>query len=660
MTNPLVSGIVQSGGSGAALPLAGAIVYLWRATEGEPFLEGAKTTGADGRFEVHVSRRTGEHVYYATAMRPGGVLLVNVVGPELRDFITINELTTVAAAYSMAQFTDGIRIAGNVFGLRIAAMMNDNLVSPPTGDASEVMLNSPNANETNSLQSMCALANLLAASVRGQPGAWDTLRRLTTMPGGDAPTNTFQAMVNIPHYPAYMGSDIYTQAVQAPQLYTPTLLEPPDAWTLAVKVNRTGGEGERSMFGGPANIAFDRNGYAWIANNVFQGGPCSGDFVVVLKPDGTPADGVDAPVRSPVTGGGLLGPGFGIAIDGRDHVWVGSFGWGPENTWPTAGIVSEFDEAGAARDPYGYTALAQRVQAVAVDAGDNVWLASYGNDSVVVYPKGDPLRAFAYPSPGDARETAPGTCTFGVATDLTETGEETAWVTYSGGLGWPPEKQAPAYVARFRIETVDETSRRLVLVRAQQVGDALKGNAVDRQGSAWLASGGDSSVYRVTKDWQITRFSGYGGSYGGLDAPWGVAVDGGNDVWVANFGKLGIGENYTSASISLLAGEGSPSGQPVGMPLTPDSGYTLKTGGDPVRLPDGSLLYDHAKEPCTCPLMRLTSVTIDQAGNVWACNNWKPRFGTDFPPAHGNPGGDGIVIFVGLAKPPAGRTDASG
>ena len=50
--------------------------------------------------------------------------------------------------------------------------------------------------------------------------------------------------------------------------------------------------------------------------------------------------------------------------------------------------------------------------------------------------------------------------------------------------------------------------------------------------------------------------------------------------------------------------------------------------------------------------MRMTSVTIDAAGNVWAVNNWKPRFGTDFEPKHGNPGGDGIVIFVGLAKPP--------
>lgn len=36
------------------------------------------------------------------------------------------------------------------------------------------------------------------------------------------------------------------------------------------------------------------------------------------------------------------------------------------------------------------------------------------------------------------------------------------------------------------------------------------------------------------------------------------------------------------------------------------------------------------------------------AGNLWAVNNWKPQIDFDIL----NPGGDGICIFVGLAKPP--------
>lgn len=42
----------------------------------------------------------------------------------------------------------------------------------------------------------------------------------------------------------------------------------------------------------------------------------------------------------------------------------------------------------------------------------------------------------------------------------------------------------------------------------------------------------------------------------------------------------------------------------------------------------------------------------DQAGNIWALNSWKPDFDID---VCCNPGGDGAVIFVGLAPPPASR-----
>ena len=38
----------------------------------------------------------------------------------------------------------------------------------------------------------------------------------------------------------------------------------------------------------------------------------------------------------------------------------------------------------------------------------------------------------------------------------------------------------------------------------------------------------------------------------------------------------------------------------------------------------------------------------DRAGNVWTLNNYKPNFDIDLV----NPGGDGILIFVGLAPPP--------
>ena len=62
-------------------------------------------------------------------------------------------------------------------------------------------------------------------------------------------------------------------------------------------------------------------------------------------------------------------------------------------------------------------------------------------------------------------------------------------------------------------------------------------------------------------------------------------------------------------------------------------------------------LYGEGSDPVYIPFMRTTGLNIDQGGNVWVCNNWRPNFELDHE-ANGNPGGDGMVIFIGLAKPP--------
>jgi hypothetical protein len=62
----------------------------------------------------------------------------------------------------------------------------------------------------------------------------------------------------------------------------------------------------------------------------------------------------------------------------------------------------------------------------------------------------------------------------------------------------------------------------------------------------------------------------------------------------------------------------------------------------------GDPLYGPGAPPSFAPMMRQTSAVIDQAGNIWSINNWKPDFDIDIV---SNPGGDGIIIFVGLAPP---------
>jgi hypothetical protein len=69
-----------------------------------------------------------------------------------------------------------------------------------------------------------------------------------------------------------------------------------------------------------------------------------------------------------------------------------------------------------------------------------------------------------------------------------------------------------------------------------------------------------------------------------------------------------------------------------------------------VLLANGNPLYGPGARPSFAPMMRSTASAIDRAGNVWWLNNWKPDFVID---ALSNPGGDGVVIYVGLAPPPS-------
>ena len=213
-----------------------------------------------------------------------------------------------------------------------------------------------------------------------------------------------------------------------------------------------------------------------------------------------------------------------------------------------------------------------------------------------------------------------------------------AWVTNSGGL----LAEFPSSVARFTFE--GGVLRRTML---RFLGQGLKGVAIDSQGNAWIASLDDGFVYGLRPDGSpIGRFAG-----GGIDGPWDVTIDGDDNLWITSFGQTARANVFTGRLAKLCGIDRSacPPGSRTGDPVTPATGYTLPSAGSQVLLHDGSPLYGPNAPPSYIPMMRQTGTVIDPAGNVWGVNNWKPDFDVD---ATVNPGGDGIVIFVGLAPPP--------
>lgn len=623
-----LGGVVQSGGTSAVTPLPGIVVTLYEATATDPMKLDETTSDASGSFFVRSSRVYSDSIFFVTAKLSAQVELVAILGPVLPSKVTLNELTTVAASYSMAQFYRTGVIRGESFPLRLAAGMNDNLVNLMTGGSSLVLLTSPNANESQSLQITRSLANLLAECA-ANPTSAATFLDLAKDPRLPAPSSTPQALANVARNPAQNLFQIYSLTTNV-MPYLPAVSEIPDAWTIAVKFNDSGDD--QKLIGGAAYLVFDESGYGWITDNVIQGTPYSSRILIVLQPNGKPAAGASGKPRSPITGGGVLGAGYGLTIDPQGSVWVGNFGWGPETNcvyYPSTncnGSISKFTPAGVpVSGPLGIQGGPVRAQGMASDASGNIWICSYGDNAVYVFRNGDPtqvsrLQAYEGSQPFGAQVAADGS----------------AWITLGGGISG----EFPANIGRYRL--VGDQIQTLFEV---PVGKALKGLSIDSLGNAWLASQGDSKVYAVAPDGTI--LGGFQG--GGVDGPWGVTVDGEDHVWVANFGPLD-GKPY-SARISKLAGanpETRPPGRLLGDPISPDSGYTVLSAGSEVLLHNGTPLYGTNAPPSYDPMQRLTMTAIDRAGNLWALNNWKNNFLND---ATRNPGGDGVVVFVGLAAP---------
>src|SRR5213083_3320106 len=134
--------------------------------------------------------------------------------------------------------------------------MNDNIVTSATGPSSTVLLNSPNADQTNSLRSTRSLANLLAACV-DDPDVTASLFDLTTPPGGLPPQNTAEALANLARDPGQNVDGIYALTLLS-NLYAPQLVTMPDAWTVTVKIDDSGSDEPDFLISGPGNIAFDK------------------------------------------------------------------------------------------------------------------------------------------------------------------------------------------------------------------------------------------------------------------------------------------------------------------------------------------------------------------------------------------------------------------
>ena len=268
--------------------------------------------------------------------------------------VSINEVTTVAAAYSLAGFaTDAIHISSSGSAAALTGVQNafataGNLADLHYGFA---LTATPNANGSVPQAEINTLANILAACINssGFQLSCSTLfsNALSGGTSGTMPTETASAMINIAHHPGLNISALYgLQSAAAP--FQPTLSAPPNDFSVGIVWNIASG-----------NAAFDSAGNLWTTDTGLLEYSNTGTLL-------SPAAGF--------TGGGVssTNPAGALSIDPANNIWLLS---SSTSTQTANGYVSEFSNSGAPlSSSYGFnTVSVSQPISIAIDGAGAVW-----------------------------------------------------------------------------------------------------------------------------------------------------------------------------------------------------------------------------------------------------------------------------------------------
>lgn len=594
-------------------PIAGAHVYLFAANTTRygqasvSLLSAAATgssdsvgayvaTGADGSFfwNGDYTCTAGAQVYlYALGGNAGagtnsasGMLAVLGSCPAAGNFssvpyVTVNEVSTIAAAYAMAGFaTDATHVSSSGTALAQVGVVNAfanaaNLASLFSGTA---LATTPAGNGTAPQGVVNTLADILVTCVEtGSPGSNNCSTLFSNaMSGGSTgtiPTDTATAAINIAHNPAItFGALLGLDPTNLP--FGPTMSGV--TYDFTVGISFTGGG-----LGDPIAIGVDGSGNAWVANR----------YSTVSKFSST---GVALSPSTGFTGGGLNVP-IAIAIDGSGNAWIVDDNGGIQ-------AVSKFSSSGAALSPStGYTGGGlSEAFSIAIDSSGNAWVTNYGGNS---------LSKFS--STGVALSPSTGYTGGGLSQprSIAFDGSGNAWIANTVGYNvsefsssGAPISPSTGYIGGGLDEpwsiAIDSSGNAWVadwggaVSKFSNAGAALSPStgytggglhepgsiAIDGSGNAWIADLNVGDVSEFSSAGAVLSPS-VGFLGGGFAGPEGIAIDGSGDVWVAN----ADGGPQFNGSVTELIGAATPVITPIcaGLPATPTANGSSNLGTRP-------------------------------------------------------------------------------
>ena len=499
-------GMVRAG----LTPISGATVRFYAAGNSgygvAPALLAQTTSGALGAFtlggftcpaanpETYVLATGGD----AAAGTNSAIGLMALTGKcqslASSPFVTVNELTTVATEWALAQFIDatGKRIGtspGNASGLAnaVAGAMADLVTSLGTGSGdsgvpaqflppgSQCSL-IPSPVNCDGLERLNSLANILAACVfssgPSSPACSTLFLEAATPPTG----TTLQAAHQTVTHPKRNVKAIWEiQTMLGSLPYQPSLSSAPGGWELAL------------LFA-PASAAFN------------------------------------APVW--------------VALDGPGNVWI------------VNGFASSISELPAGNYNDGATSFAPPGAAffvpfaVALDTAGNVFVANAAGNSVSELPAGNFNEGATHFDPSNAGFADPAALALDKSNNI--------WVAnLRGGTGCSDSPPAVRCGSVSELRAADYNTDGVNFASSAAKFDSLLTIALDSTGNVWTSNEFGNSVTELTaSNRQATNSA---PASAGFDSPIALALDASNNVWVVNSaGGSGCDRSFPCGSVSML------------------------------------------------------------------------------------------------------------
>lgn len=434
-------------------------------------------------------------------------------------FISISEVTTVAAAYALAPFATvsalGTNIgtsATNLQGLTNAAGAAGNLASTATGKAhvtGDVAGVVPPTAELNTIADVLSTCVNQGTTV-GLPAGCASLFADTTPSGGVAPIDTFQAAINLAKNPGLNNAALFS-LVTASAPFQPTLTGAPGDFTVALGYNG----GAIAQNNGTICVVIDAAGNAWITTG-FPG--TSTHVLTEISPSGTYLSGATVAPTTGIGSGSLSSP-IGVVIDGSGNLIVANNGGNNViKLSPTGTQLASFTSSSVA-GPNG----------ISIDANGNTWLANFGASTNLTTEI----------TPGFVEAAhSPVTTAFG-NTDIAA-GPVAVWVT----------NHTSKVVSRIDLTTFAVTNA--------QLNDNTAGVGIDHNNNAWVADISTGNLVEITNAGVITGPSGgYVYPNGGIQS---VAIDGLGNIFAGGY----LFDNTLQGALVEYTSSGTFVGPPSG------------------------------------------------------------------------------------------------